>query len=182
MTALTPQHAPESPSEAALVSTQLTVGETELISIFVQMTQTLGLPRSLGEIYGLLFASPLPLAQQDIVERLGISKGSVSQGLRFLRTIGAIEPCPTANDRRECFVPVVELRSLVGGFIRERITPQLSMWTQRTQKIAVDDFKLGGVDASSSADLKLINNRLEKLKTWHQRAELVLPLLGKLIG
>jgi DNA-binding transcriptional regulator GbsR (MarR family) len=182
MAATLSQPALERPPVAPNESNRLTPGERELIAVFVQMTQTLGLPRSLGEIYGLLFASAQPLAQQDIVARLGISKGSVSQGLRFLRTIGAIQPCPDANDRRECFVPVVELRALVGGFIRERITPQLSEWTDRTQKISLDDFKVAENPSPSPADLNLINNRLEKLKTWHQRAELVLPLMGKLIG
>jgi len=182
MAASMSQPALESPSDTPAELNRLTPGERELIAVFVQITQTLGLPRSLGEIYGLLFASPQPLAQQDIVSRLGISKGSVSQGLRFLRTIGAIQPAPDANERRECFVPVVELRALVGGFIRERITPQLSAWTDRTQKISLHDFKVGEQSAPSPADLNLINNRLEKLKTWHQRAELVLPLMGKLIG
>jgi len=170
------------PAEVSAEENRLTPGERELIAVFVQMTQALGLPRSLGEIYGLLFASAQPLAQQDIVARLGISKGSVSQGLRFLRTIGAIQPVPDANERRECFIPVVELRALVGGFIRERITPQLSQWSDRTKNIDLGDFKTAEGVPSSPEDIKLINNRLEKLKTWHQRAELVLPLMGKLIG
>jgi hypothetical protein len=46
----------------------------------------------------------------------------------------------------------------------------------------LNDFKLAEHPTLSPADLSLINNRLEKLKTWHQRAELVLPLMGKLIG
>ena len=58
----------------------LTTGESEVIAIFVQMTQVLGVPRSLGEIYGLLFATPQPLSFQDIADRLKLSKGSVSQG------------------------------------------------------------------------------------------------------
>jgi hypothetical protein len=70
----------------------------------------------------------------------------------------------------------------VGGFIRERINPQLSQWTDRTQSIRLDDFKASDISSQTPADLNLINNRLEKLKTWHQRAEMVLPLMGKLIG
>jgi DNA-binding transcriptional regulator GbsR (MarR family) len=172
----------DTPTEISPAGDRLSTGERELIAVFVQMTQTLGLPRSFGEIYGLLFASPQPLSQQDIMVRLGISKGSVSQGLRFLRTIGAIQAASEASERRECFVPVVELRALVGGFIRERITPQLSEWTDRTHRIRLDDFKSETGDVSATADLKVIGNRLEKLKTWHQRADLVLPLMGKLIG
>jgi DNA-binding transcriptional regulator GbsR (MarR family) len=172
----------DTPAEIPAEGDRLSTGERELIAVFVQMTQTLGLPRSFGEIYGLLFATPQPLSQQDIVERLGISKGSVSQGLRFLRTLGAIQVAPEASERRECFVPVVELRALVGGFIRERITPQLSEWTDRTHRIRLEDFSSETGDVGATADLKVIGNRLEKLKTWHQRADLVLPLMGKLIG
>lgn len=172
----------DTPAEIPPEGDRLSTGERELIAVFVQMTQTLGLPRSFGEIYGLLFASPQPLSQQDIVVRLGISKGSVSQGLRFLRTIGAIQAAPEASERRECFVPVVELRALVGGFIRERITPQLSEWTDRTHRIRLEDFSAGAAHGSATPDLQVISNRLEKLKAWHQRAELVLPLMGKIIG
>ena len=182
MQSATPLASTDRSAAESSAAAPLTAGETELIGIFVQMTQTLGLPGSLGEIYGLLFASARPLAQQDIVERLQISKGSVSQGLRFLRTIGAIQACPNVNDRRECFEPVVELRALVGGFIRERITPQLEDWSTRTKKLSLAQFKNNGDAAPDTAELNLINNRLEKLKTWHQRAELVLPLMGKLIG
>ena len=180
--------APQSPlsseaiSEAPAGPSRLNPGEVELIAIFVQMSQTLGLPRSLGEIYGLLFASTRPLAQQDIMDRLQISKGSVSQGLRFLRTIGAIQTVPNPSDRRECFEPVVELRALVGGFIRERITPQLSDWTTRTQNLSLSQFQVPGETPLPAAELALINARLSKLQTWHSRAELVLPLMGKLIG
>lgn len=81
----------------------LGAAERQVVAIFVQLAQSVGAPRSLGEIYGLLFATPVPLSSQDIVERLKISKGSVSQGLRFLRTWGAIKSVVVVGDRREFF-------------------------------------------------------------------------------
>jgi HTH-type transcriptional regulator, glycine betaine synthesis regulator len=166
----------------ALGRSALTVGEAEVISLFVQMTQALGLPRSLGEIYGLLFASPQPLALQDIVDRLQLSKGSVSQGLRFLREIGAIQPCSVVGDRRGCFAPVVELRTLVGGFIRERINPQLAGWSERARRLDLQDFPASVSALATPEDLKILQDRLDKLKNWHQRADLILPILSKLLG
>lgn len=181
-----------------------------MISIFVQMTQVLGLPRSLGEIYGLLFASPRPLAFQEIGERLNLSKGSVSQGLRFLRTIGAIKPVVIPGDRREYFEPEVELRALVGGFLRERLNPQLEAWGARAKALKIEDFQrvksaeltavslelTGGspervADSSrlkahgsqlTAHDSKVIEGRIAKLKTWQKRANAVLPMVGKLLG
>jgi hypothetical protein len=64
------------------------------------VVQIFGVPKSVGQIYGLLYASPEPLSFSDIVVRLGISKGSASQGLRLLRSLGAInvaEPSKSAS-------------------------------------------------------------------------------------
>jgi HTH-type transcriptional regulator, glycine betaine synthesis regulator len=131
----------------------LNPGEREVIAIFVQMSQTLGAPRSLGEIYGLLFASPQPLAFTDISDRLSLSKGSVSQGLRFLRSVGAITPVVVVGDRKEYYEPVVELRALVSGFLKERINPQLETWGARAKALKIEDFELGnGRDPNSKSD------------------------------
>lgn len=157
----------------------------------VQMVQTLGLPRSLGEIYGLIFATPRPLAFQDIAGRLELSKGSVSQGLKFLRLVGAIKPVEVPADRREHFEPVLELKSLVGGFLRERINPQLAEWGVRTAALQLEDFArtddeanrpAGLASAHSEADSKVLAARIDKLRTWQKRAHTVLPMVGKLLS
>jgi len=61
--------------------------ELEVIQIFVQIAQVLGLPKSVGEIYGLLFCAMEPLNFDEIMRRLTISKGSTGQG-RQLGIIG----------------------------------------------------------------------------------------------
>jgi HTH-type transcriptional regulator, glycine betaine synthesis regulator len=169
-----------SPTSAAPFSvTSLTAGEQQVIAIFVQMVQALGAQRSIGEIYGLLFATPYPLGFQDIESRLGLSKGSVSQGLRFLRTIGAIKPVIVSGDRREFFEPVVELRQLVGGFLRERLNPEIETWVARTRDLSITDFP---ADALSAGERDTLEGRIDKLKTWQKRAGSVLPMIGKLLG
>jgi HTH-type transcriptional regulator, glycine betaine synthesis regulator len=163
----------------------LTTGESEVIAIFVQMTQVLGVPRSLGEIYGLLFATPAPLAFQDIADRLKLSKGSVSQGLRFLRAVGAIKPVVVTGDRREFFEPETELRALVSGFLRERLNPQLESWGSRAKALKIEDFLSADLNQNQSVkseELKTLSSRLDKLKTWQKRANTVLPMVGKLLG
>src|SRR5664279_4969913 len=71
---------------------------------FDEAGRLFGLPPSVGRIYGLLYGSPKPLSFTDIVEQLEISKGSASQGLQFLNSLGAIRlasasglPLPSAD-------------------------------------------------------------------------------------
>lgn len=188
-------------------ASRLSPGEAQVISVFVQLAQAMGMQKSLGEIYGLLYATPEPLAFQDIVDRLGLSKGSVSQGLRFLRTVGAIKPVVVVGDRREFFEPVLELRALVGGFLKERLNPELESWGVRAKALKIEDFerpqaridederlslRSGASEllnlqpapstASAAKRRKTLQARIDKLKAWHKKANLVLPMVSKLLG
>ena len=68
-----------------------------------------------------------PLAMDDLVVRLKISKGSVSQGLKFLRTLGAIREVEGPDVRRTYYEGDIELKKLVGGFIREQMRPHMAV-------------------------------------------------------
>jgi DNA-binding transcriptional ArsR family regulator len=61
------------------------------VAFFSEVVQVFGVSKSVGQIYGLLYSSREPLSFSDIVERLEISKGSASQGLQLLRSLGAVK-------------------------------------------------------------------------------------------
>ena len=62
------------PSHSVQVSSPITSGqgefERECCQLFGEVVEVLGVPYSVGQIYGILFASPRPLNFSDIVERL----------------------------------------------------------------------------------------------------------------
>ena len=74
---------------------------------------------------GFLFISREPLCQADFVERLSISKGSASQGLSMLKALGALNEATGPDSRRTYFEANLNLKRLVGGFIRNQIRPHL---------------------------------------------------------
>jgi DNA-binding transcriptional ArsR family regulator len=94
--------------------------EVEVIHLFVQFSRALGQPRSVAEIYGLLFVSHKPLAMDDLIERLNLSKGSASQGLKYLQDLGAVRALYAGGDRRTHYEAVTELRNMAGRFLRQQ--------------------------------------------------------------
>ena len=95
--------------------------ERECVSFFADVVGVLGVPRSLGQIYGLLFASPRPLSFTDIVGKLDISRGSASQGLKALRELGAIRSADSRNGRAEAEMEEVGDRSSEFGGRRSEV-------------------------------------------------------------
>ena len=158
--------------------------ERECVHLFSEVVQVLGVPRSAGQIYGLLFASSQPLSFSDIVERLEISKGSASQGLQLLRTLGAIKLLPPTDGRsgervvsmtRDYYEPELSLRKLVSGVLQERIVPMATVGTDhfaRLRRLAEDD---------QERSIFLLD-RVKQLEIWRKRLRTVLPVLSALFG
>lgn len=79
------------PSSSRFAGSSLSAFEAEIVAVFADLVGLLGLPKSMGEIYGFVFASAEPPTFADIEQKLGLSKGSVSQGLRALKALGAVK-------------------------------------------------------------------------------------------
>ena len=150
--------------------------EQEVIHHFVELSRVLGQPRSYAEIYGLLFISPRPLAMDELTERLNISKGSASQGLKFLRDIGAVRVVEVVEDRRTHYEAVAELRHLAGRFLRDQIGPQLTGNESRLERLA------RAAEDLTPAERDHARSRITMLRSWNKNIRRVLPLVVKLLG
>src|SRR2546422_24154 len=98
------------PVKLTEVPSTLSALEIQVIDLSRSVPAVLGVPRSVGEIYGLLYAAPEPLSMDDIVGKLKISPGSASQGLKALRSVGAVKVQYMPGERRDHFIVEAELR------------------------------------------------------------------------
>jgi DNA-binding transcriptional regulator GbsR (MarR family) len=147
-----------------------------MIGLFVQFARLLGLPRSLAEIYGLLFISVTPLPMDELITRLALSKGSASQGLRFLRNAGAVRMVYVPGDRRVHYEAVAQLRQLGTRYLRDQILPHLDAGLNRLEQI-------GQMVKQLPPDQRArISPRVTMLHSWEKKTRRVLPLVVKLLG
>lgn len=150
--------------------------EREVVEMFVRMADVLNLPRSVGEIYGLLFISPVPLCLDDCRTRLNISKGSTSQGLKILRSFGAIRTVYVPGDRKDYYLAEASLRKMVTGFAGEQIRPHVENGKERIERVR----EL--LEQHEGDDRAALEEKINLLENWQNRAGKMLPLLLKLIG
>lgn len=163
-------------NEASVKISGLSELEREVIELFVRMADVLNLPRSVGEIYGLLFISSAPLCLDDCRIRLNISKGSTSQGLRILRSFGAIRTVYIPGDRKDYYVAETSLRKIASGFASEQIQPHVKSGEERIERIR----EL--METQDADDREALQEKIDLLANWQKRAGKTLPLILKLIG
>ncbi len=144
--------------------------ENAVISFFVDAADILGVPKSVAAIYGICFASPEPLTFAEIEARLDISKGSVSQGLKLLKEVGAIRPFADESARLERYEPDIELRKLVLHYLEQRVSKQLLAGRGRIREIKA---ALPGPAAGRA----VLKERVASLEGWHSKSAALLPLI-----
>jgi DNA-binding transcriptional regulator GbsR (MarR family) len=143
-----------------------------VISYFIRCADTIGLPRSLAQLYATLFLSESPLAFEEIVARSGLSKASASTGLRDLERLHGVERVMVAQDRRSFYQAQLSLRRLIGAFVAETIKPGL----HDGDRLLREALALVS-ESNHSVHFKA---RLNSLVTWHERASEILPILTAL--
>jgi DNA-binding transcriptional regulator GbsR (MarR family) len=139
--------------------------------MFINFLRLIGLPKSVGEIYGLLFVAPRPMAMDDIMDRLEISLGAASQGLKLLRSFGAVRVVYERGERRDHYVADLELSRFATVFIKEELQPRMDMAAERIKRMEQ------ALAALPAKERKATRERIERLKHWLDKGRKLLPWL-----
>lgn len=146
-----------------------------------RICQVLGLPRSLGQIYGLLYLAPAPLSLDDIAELLGISKASASTGTRQLSAWGGIRQVWVPGERRDHFEVEPELGNLLRSGWSDFLKPRLASSQKRLERLTetlADELSNGAV---SQDEFNLCTERLKKFVRVQKKLQSLAPLAEKLL-
>jgi DNA-binding transcriptional regulator GbsR (MarR family) len=79
-----------------------------------------GFPRAMGAIYGAIYLSPEPVGLDELVQLVGVSKGSVSTNARTLERLQMIHKRVKLGDRRDYYEAETDFWKIVRGVLKER--------------------------------------------------------------
>jgi len=124
---------------------------------------------------------------EEIAQRLDISQGSTSQGLRQLEAFGAVIKERNNGSRQALYTAKLEMKLLISGFLKERVIPRLESTESRIKalrnSLATSPSGLRSqVSSLSSASLSSARFRLDRVAKWHRSARTILPIARKILG
>src|SRR5262250_598969 len=122
--------------------------EQEFVGLWRSMAALWGISPTMAEIHGLLYITGAALSMDDIMARLGISRGNVSMNLGKLVEWGLVRRVYKRGDRRdyyESLSDVWEMFTLVAAQRKRReVDPILNTLRQCKERLAPDAL---GADA-----------------------------------
>jgi len=125
----------------------------DFIRLVGELGINLGLNRSVGQIYGILYMSDEPLSLDTIVEQLRMSKGSVSINIRELERWGAVKKIWVSGSRKDFYSANYDFTSIFYRRIKGRLEKILDNFNS-----AVADFE------KSNSLAKSQKQRLSQIK------------------
>lgn len=147
--------------------------QSRCIALFVRATAVFSLPRSVGQVYGLLFATPRPLHLDELVGLLGASRGGTFEAVKWLVSVGAVERVRLPGVRKDHFRAELNLRKLAAGYLRLKVEPHVENGAEHIRE-------LEAVVAASGPEAAFHHQRLDKIRSWHRVISDLLPLVKQL--
>jgi HTH-type transcriptional regulator, glycine betaine synthesis regulator len=119
-----------------------------------------GINRTMAEIQGLLYISGQTLCADDLMVRLGISRGNVSMSLRALCEWGVVRKVHRRGDRRDYFQSLTDVWEIFSLIARQRkrkeVDPVVAALRECHARFATSD-------AVPTDDQAVVRERLEKM-------------------
>jgi len=143
--------------------------------MFINFLRLLGWPKSVGEIYGLLFVSAQPLAMDDIMGRLDMSLGAASQGLKLLREFGAVRTVYMPGARKDHYIASGELSRFATSYIEEELLPRMRTAQERIKRME------RMMESMPEEDRQTPGERIERLQYWLGKGQKVVPWLVRFL-
>ncbi len=154
------------PMPDASPAAQLQAARDRFIDLWGQMASSWGVPRSMAEVHALLFIEGRPMNMDDLMTRLGISRGNASMTARTLVDWGIVKREHNRLDRKDYFAAEQDVWTLFATVIRARkrreIDPLLTLLGECRQLTARVQ-QAEGATPETSAAIAEFNTKLDAM-------------------
>lgn len=164
------------PVADATVAGTLAPWQLSVIDLFVRGAAMIGLRKSVGMVYGMLYCSREPLCVPEMQTLLQLSRGAVVEATQLLRHFGAVRVVLKIGERKDFFAAETDLKKFLSGAVKEILVPALEKADMRLKEAEQ------GVPAASGTESDFSRSRLAELNHWKSVLVSLLPLAENLLN
>jgi DNA-binding transcriptional regulator GbsR (MarR family) len=147
----------------------------EVIEAFARCAELYGMNRSYGHLYGLVYFEDDPLSLDDLVERSGYAKSTVSTAMSTLERFHLVRRRSIPGEGKRAFFEVErDFWYVLQQFVDSEVRREVRIMTR-----ALSDAEAKLADAEGDVAARDLD-RVRRLKTLYERGERVLDFVSRL--
>ncbi len=170
----------DDPAENTALNETLQAVNTSIMDGLGQLASYFGFSKVMGQLFGALLLSPDPLSLDDLMERLSISKASVSTNMRTLEHLGIVREAWVKDDRRKYYEAERDFWQILSSILSGRELRDVNRAIDVLHTNA--DRLQARAEEMSAEDRRLAEHYIERLNQLQDFFRLAQLLLTSLIG
>ena len=155
---------------------KLEKAQGKFIASIGTLAESFGLNQFIAQLYAVLYLSDKPLSLDELVERLGASKGNVSLNIRELENWGAVRSVWVKGSRKDYYEAEPDIKKVAANKLKSSLQKRIDQVTSM-----VGEFKeliRSAEGEMTEEDKGIAKVYAEKLKKLEEMSSLVSKALG----
>lgn len=153
------------------------------ITLWGEMASTWGVNRTMAKIHALLYCVERPLNTDQIMERLGVSRGNANMNLRSLVEWDLVTKTQPSNSRKDYYRAEKDVWHITARIIEERQRREVQPVRQRLQKCADllfdEDETVEDRPEAEQVLYERFANLIELMEVFEGVSQALLPLVQR---
>ncbi len=160
------------------MTTNLTKAEDVFLEKVNQMCGKFGLNNIMAQLYAILYLSGKSMSLDEMVERLKISKGSVSINIRALEHYGAVRQVWVKGSRKDYYHAEEDIAKVIMERIKSMVSHRFSEVDDMVHSSYAYLSSVGGEEGSDKEAVEVFKQRLERLKAIYEKSKSMFELFN----
>ena len=157
------------------MNSKLENAQNKFIEGVGKLAESFGLSKIMAQLYAVLYLSDKPLSLDDMIETLGVSKGSISTNIRELENWGAVKNIWVKGSRKDYYEADTDIKKVFANKLK-------SSARKRTDQVSGMMKEFNALLESASGELteeekKIVKVYKERLKKIEDLKSLVLSAM-----
>ena len=156
---------------------QLQVVHDSMLDGLGQLADYFGFSKVMGQLYSTLLLSPKPLSLDDMMDRLSISKASVSMNMRSLEHMGMVRQVWVrgGSGRRKYYEAETDFWQIISNLLSSRemrdVERAITIMEEHSGKLSQSKTTMSEADRQVA---ELYIERMEQIRSLFQFAQMVI--------
>ena len=159
------------------MSENLSKAQDIILEKINQICREFGLNNIMAQLYAVLYFVNKPLSLNDMVEKLKISKGSVSVNIRALERYGVVRRIWVKGSRRDYYEAEQDISKVVTDRIKSMLRRRLSEFGNMLYTAYNALQSVNSVKKEEKEDIRIFKQKLDTFKKIQDKAESLFNLL-----
>ena len=151
------------------------------VSLWGDMASTWGINRTMAKIHALLYCAERPLNTDQIMERLGVSRGNANMNLRSLVDWNLVAKTQRADSRKDYYEAEKDVWQITARIIEERqrreVHPVRSQLEDCADLLADEDESIEDRPETEQVLHRRLSRLIDLVKVFEGVSEALLPLV-----